>query len=90
MLQALDFSLDEPLRAVVAGEPTRSDTQVVLRAVHSVYRPNKLVLGNSGPVEAFAKRMPAKNGAVAYICIGTACQAPTNDPKRIKALLSGL
>jgi uncharacterized protein YyaL (SSP411 family) len=87
MLQALDFALDEPTRSVVAGEPARPDTQTLIRAIHSVYRPNSLVLGNAGPIEAFAKTLPARNGTVVYVCTGTACQAPTSDPNKVKELL---
>ena len=74
MLQALDFSLDEPWRAVVAGDPARPETRALLRAVHSVYQPNKVVLGNTGPVEPFAQTLPAREGPVVYLCTGTACQ----------------
>jgi uncharacterized protein YyaL (SSP411 family) len=88
MLQALDFALDEPIQAVVAGEPSRADAQTLLRAVHSVYRPNKIVLGNTGPVEPFARTLPASKGAVAYLCTGTSCQSPTPDPRKIKDMLS--
>ena len=88
MLQALDFSLDEPWRAVVAGDPASPDTRALLRAVHSVYQPNKVVLGNTGPVEPFARTLPAQEGPVVYLCSGTACQPPTSDPAKIKALLT--
>jgi uncharacterized protein YyaL (SSP411 family) len=88
MLQALDFSLDEPWRAVVAGDPGSPDTRTLLRAVHSVYQPNKVVLGTTGPVESFAKTLPAREGPVVYLCSGTACQPPTTDPAKIKELLT--
>jgi uncharacterized protein YyaL (SSP411 family) len=88
MLQALDFSLDEPMRVVLAGAAASPATQILLSAVHSVYRPNKMVLGNSGPVEEFAKTLPSAKGAAAYVCTGTACQPPTNDPEKIRGLLS--
>ena len=88
MLQALDFSLDEPLRAVVAGDPGIPAARALLRAVHSGYQPNKVVLGNTGPVEPFAKTLHAREGAVLYLCSGTACQPPTSDPDKIKALLT--
>jgi uncharacterized protein YyaL (SSP411 family) len=61
----------------------------LLQAIHSVYQPNKVVLGHTGAVEPFAKTLPAKAGAVVYLCSGTACQPPTNDGERIKELLSG-
>jgi hypothetical protein len=87
MLSALDFSMQEPRRAVIAGEPDSPGARGLLRAVHSVYQPNKVVLGNRGPVEEFARTLPAKAGTVVYVCTGAACQAPTSDPTEAKALL---
>ncbi len=87
MLQAVDFNLEEPRRAVVAGDPNKAETRALLHAIHSVYQPNKVVLGTAGAVEPFAKTLPAKGGSVVYLCTGTACQAPTGDTGRIKDLL---
>jgi len=88
LAQALDFSLDEPWRAVIAGDPDRPETRALLRAVHTVYQPNLVVLGNTGPVEPFAQTLPARDGPVVYLCSGTACQPPTTDPVKIKELLT--
>ena len=88
MLQGLDFGLDEPTRVVIAAQRAE-DAPELLRAVHSVYRPNKLVLGNIGPVEPFARTLTPKDGAAAYICAGTSCQAPTSDPFKVRQLLRG-
>jgi hypothetical protein len=90
MMSALDFSMQEPQRAVVAGDASGSDMRTLLRAVHSVYQPNKVVLGNIGAVEEFARTLPAKDGAKVYLCTGNACQAPTSDPATVKATLSAV
>ena len=87
MLQALDSSLEEPRRAVVAGDPGTPEARALLRAVHSVYQPNKVVLGHTGPVEPFARTLPARGGPVVYLCTGAACQPPTGDPAKIKELM---
>ena len=87
MLQALDFWLDEPRRVVIAGENGSSKTKELLRAAHSIYQPNKIVLGNTGAVEPFAKTLTAKEGPTVYLCTGTACQPPTSDPLKVKELL---
>ncbi len=87
MLCALDFWLDEPVRVVVAGDPSRARARELIHAAHSVYQPNKVVLGNAGPVESFARILPDRDGPVAYVCTGTACQSPTNDPARLRELL---
>ena len=88
MLTALDFSLQEPRRAVIAGDANSQGTRGLLHAVHSVYQPNKVILGNNGPVEEFARTLKAKSGAIVYLCTGAACQPPTSNPAEIRKLLS--
>ncbi|MGA9450538.1 MAG: thioredoxin domain-containing protein [Verrucomicrobiia bacterium] len=96
MLQALDFWLDEPRRVVIAGPPSlRSGAasknsrnfHELLHAAHSVYQPNKIVLGNTGAVEEFARGLPAKSGPVVYLCTGKACQPPTSEVAKVRELL---
>ena len=88
MLQALNFWLDEPRRVVIAGEARLDNFHKVLRAAHTVYQPNKIVLSNTGAVESFARTLPARDAATVYICTGNSCQQPTNDPAKVKELLS--
>jgi len=87
MLQALDFWLDEPRRVVITGDANSKKFQELLRAAHSVYQPHKIILGNTGAVEPFAKTLPDKEEAMAYVCSGTACQPPTTGPARLQELL---
>jgi uncharacterized protein YyaL (SSP411 family) len=87
MLHALDFFLEEPKRAVIAGDRDSTNFHELLRAVHSVYQPGKIILGNVGAVEEFARTLPAKDGAVVYFCTGNACQPPTSNAMKVKELL---
>ena len=87
LLSALDYWLEEPRRVVIVGDLQADETRRLIHAVHSVYQPNKVVLGNSGPVEPFAKTLPAKEFPVVYLCTGTACQPPTRDLEKLKAML---
>ena len=87
LLHALHFWLEEPRRIVIAGDPHDARTRELLHAAHSVYQPNKVVLGNTGAVEPFAKTLPAKDGPVVYLCTGTACQPPASDPAKVKEIL---
>ena len=84
MLQALDFFMQEPKRVVLAGDPNSTRGRELLHAVHSLYEPNKVVLGNAGAVEEFARTLPAKDGPLIYLCTGTSCREPTSDPARVK------
>jgi uncharacterized protein YyaL (SSP411 family) len=87
LLLALDFYLTEPRRAVIAGPPGHPQTLALLRAVHSVYQPGKVVLGHAGSVEPFAKTLPEKEAPLVYLCAGAACQPPTDDPAKIREIL---
>ncbi len=89
LLIALDFLLHEPWRAVVAGDPAQAGTQTLLRAVHAIYQPGKVVLSNTGPVEPFAQTLPAPERACVYLCSGHACQPPTENPDEVKKTLTG-
>ena len=89
LLSALDFYLDEPLRVVIAGDPASPETRRLLQTVHSVFQPNKVVLGNRGAVEPFARTLPTPPaGPVVYLCSDTACQAPTSNPAVIREALA--
>jgi hypothetical protein len=84
LLMGLDFFLREPIRVVVAGDPRQPETVALLHAIHGVYQLNKVVLGNSGAVEDFAKTLPAKDAPVVYLCTGAACQPPARDAETIQ------
>ncbi|MDB6040587.1 MAG: hypothetical protein JWM99_4428 [Verrucomicrobiales bacterium] len=88
LLQGLDFLLEEPRRAVIAGDFNLPETQALIQAAHAIYQPNRVILGTIGPVEDFAKTLPLHNGKpTIYVCTGSACQPPTIDPDQVKRLL---
>jgi uncharacterized protein len=88
MLSAFDLALEEPRRAVIVGDVANPQGKSLVRAAHSVFQPNKVVLGNTGPVESFAKTLQPKDGKpTVYVCTGSACQAPTHDPEALKKAL---
>jgi uncharacterized protein len=90
MLHALDFWIEEPRRVVIAGDAHdahAAKTRELLHAAHSVYQPSKVVLGNTGSVESFAKTLPAKDGPAVFLCTGKSCQSPTSDAAKVMAML---
>lgn len=89
LLLACDFAQEEPRRVVIAGNPQDRNTRALNRAAHSVFQPNKVVLGNHGPVEPLARSLkPKGDEPQVFICTGTACQAPTTDRVTIQRHLS--
>jgi len=87
MLHALDFSLQEPKRVVIAGNSDSNKFHKLLRSAHSVYQPDKIVLGNTGAVGESARTLPTKAGPVVYLCTGNSCQPPTSDAVEVRKML---
>jgi hypothetical protein len=88
MLMALDFSLEEPRRVVIAGDPADPRTRALIHAAHATYQPNKVVLGVAGPVESFAASLRPKEGRpTAFVCTGTACKPPAHEASEVGAFL---
>jgi uncharacterized protein YyaL (SSP411 family) len=88
MLIALLFDVTAPSRVVVVGDPAQPGTRQLIAAAHSVHHPHKVVLGQDGPVDSFAKSLPQNPSPLAYFCTGTACLPPTSRPDELQRLLT--
>ena len=89
MLMTADFALEHPNRVVITADPSSSRARELIRAAHSVYQPNKVVLGTAGKVEEFARGLGGDNGEpdMVYICKDAHCELPTADREKIHELL---
>ncbi len=86
---ALDYALQEPRRVVLVGDFACGSTRSLIAAAHGVFQPHKVVMGNRGPVDPFAKTLPVNEEFTrAFCCTGTACQPPTRDKKVLREFLS--
>lgn len=96
-LTALDFALGPTHEVVIVGNPTASDTNAMLRAVHAHFLPHAVLLLYPEQPEkqnAIAKLAPFVQGlasknqqATAYVCSNFACQTPTNSVQELLAAL---
>jgi uncharacterized protein YyaL (SSP411 family) len=96
MLAAIDFGLARPKQIILAGMPEAADTKVLLRAVHSRFIPNKiLLLADGGAGQKYLgtalpelQSMTMLEGkATAYVCENYACQLPTSEAGAMLQLL---
>ena len=88
MLLSLDFSLHAPLRVVIRGDRSDPTVQDLVRAAHSVYQPNKVVLGTKGALDPFVQSLGHESDTVkAFLCTGHACQEPTSDAVSVSDFL---
>ena len=78
----------------VVGAPDQRATQELLRAIYSMYLPNKIVARLDPADSETPKRIPllAQRGQIdnqptAYVCRNYGCRQPTTDPAELKAQL---
>jgi hypothetical protein len=93
-LQALQFLQGGACDIVIAGDRDLPDTQAMIRAVRSVYQPNRtVILKEPGctdveTIAPFTADMTAVNGKCAvYICRDFSCEQPLTDPQAVRAAL---
>ncbi len=88
-LVALSYALGEPKEIAIAGDPAREDTQAMLAAVWSKYRPFQvLAVGeNDSTVPLLAGRIQRDGKATAYVCFHFACRRPITEAAELGAVL---
>ncbi len=83
MVIALAASQRPAQQIVIAGE--RDAAQPLIRVVHTLFAPYRVVLLNPGSHPEFVAR---DGRAAAYVCQNFACQQPVTEPEQLRALLS--
>jgi uncharacterized protein YyaL (SSP411 family) len=91
-LIALDYVLAHPREVSIVGTARAADTQALLDACATGYRPHQIVaLGEPG-VEPAAVPILEGRGlvdgrATAYVCIDFVCQRPVTEPEGLLELI---
>lgn len=97
MLIALDFYLGPVQEFAVVGDLANTETQRVLRAIRSGFRPNKVVALKAATPDGqgLDELLPLLKGKTAaetvttYICENFACQAPLDGVEAVENALMG-
>ncbi|MEP6821259.1 MAG: thioredoxin domain-containing protein [Chthoniobacterales bacterium] len=97
MLVALGWARAHPQQIVIAGKPGATDTEALLRVVHREFLSHRvLILADNGSGQKFFGEhvdfikavAPIDGKAAAYVCENFVCQLPTNEPDKLRALLT--
>lgn len=80
MLNALDFHLGPVQEFAIVGKPSAADTQRVLRAIQTGFRPGKVTAVKTSDASdeliPLLKGKKSKGGVTTYICQNFTCQEP--------------
>jgi uncharacterized protein YyaL (SSP411 family) len=93
-LIALDYALSRPREIAIAGAPEAADTQALLNACTTGYRPHQIValgtpVAGASTVPLLQGRSQTGGRATAYVCVDWSCRPPVTDPAELQALLKG-
>ena len=95
-LVSADFAVGPSCEVVIVGERNHPETLHMVKALESVYAPNKVVILKPSDDPAseiedlapFVKDYSTVDGSpVAYVCISNACREPTADVDEMIGLL---
>nr|XP_055113358.1 spermatogenesis-associated protein 20 isoform X1 [Symphalangus syndactylus] len=95
MVRALSAQQQTLKQIVICGDRQAKDTKALVRCVHSVYIPNKvLILADGDPSSFLSRQLPflstlrrLEDQATAYVCENQACSMPITDPCELRKLL---
>jgi hypothetical protein len=96
-LTAFDFVVGPANEVIIAGDIDKKDTMEMITTLRKSFVPNKIVIfrpegSSSTEIEKIApyiKSYQSVGGrATAYVCSNFTCQLPTNNPKKMMALLN--
>ncbi|MEQ9825345.1 MAG: thioredoxin domain-containing protein [Puniceicoccaceae bacterium] len=86
LLKARLWQQSPMTRVVISGEPGGVKHRELLRAVHRVYLPGKVVFGTDGGVEPFAQTLASEHAQV-FVCHGRQCSLPVENPEEVHAVM---
>jgi uncharacterized protein YyaL (SSP411 family) len=76
-----------------AGQPkeiaiTGNDIAALQRVVGETFLPHRVLVAGASSADLPLMENRPQDRAMAYVCIGYACEEPTSDPERLRALLA--
>lgn len=94
-LKAADWHLHGAAHLVVVGRPGDPVAESLMRAVRRAYHPRKVITrlapdDSPGPVPAAVRDMLDGRSPRAYVCVGSRCGPPVDDPDMLPAVLDEL
>jgi hypothetical protein len=90
-LNAIAFSLSDPIEIALSGEPDAADIGALLSVLRRTYRPFSVVAAGTSPGTSVAllEDRPQRDGrATAYVCRHFACRAPVVEPAELASQLA--
>jgi len=83
LLGVAEWRAGTPKEIAITGE-----SRALLRVVGETYLPHRVLVAGAGSSDLPLMEQRPMDRELAYVCVGYACEEPTADPERLRALLS--
>ena len=83
LLGVAEWRAGQPKEIVLTG-----DSADFRRVLGQTFVPHRVLVAGSGSADLPLMQNRPADKTLAYVCIGYACEEPTSDPERLRALLA--
>ena len=87
LLGVAEWRAGAPREVVLTGDPDDERFRALRRVAGETYVPHRVLVAGSGAGDLPLMEGRAGDTVMAYVCEAYACQEPTDDPERLRALL---
>jgi uncharacterized protein YyaL (SSP411 family) len=84
LLGVAEWRAGQPKEIAITGD----DITALKRVVGETFLPHRVLVAGSSSADLPLMENRPQDRAMAYVCIGYACEEPTNDPERLRAILA--
>jgi uncharacterized protein YyaL (SSP411 family) len=88
LLGVAEWRHGQPKEIAITGNVADDRFRSLQRVVGEDFRPHRVLIAGPGTADLPLMQGRVSDRAVAYVCEGYACQEPTDDPARLRALLA--
>jgi uncharacterized protein YyaL (SSP411 family) len=84
LLGVAEWRAGQPKEIAITGD----DITALKRVVGETFLPHRVLVAGSSSADLPLMENRPQDRAMAYVCIGYACEEPTSDPERLRAILA--
>jgi hypothetical protein len=86
LLGVAEWRAGTPKEIVLTGDVAEARFQALRRVTGELYIPQRILVAGAGAADLPLMEGRAADKVMAYVCEAYACQEPTDDPERLRAL----
>jgi uncharacterized protein YyaL (SSP411 family) len=88
LLTVAEWHTGRPMEIAITGDSASARFRELEKVIGSAYLPHRVIVAGETASDLPLMQQRSNDRVLAYVCEGYACQEPTDDPERLRTLLS--